>query len=65
MMPGTSEPAELNAAPPTVLCVDPDPDTLTAAELLLSDAGYEPMLAESGKAALRIVSITRPDLILV
>jgi type IV pilus assembly protein PilB len=65
MMPGTAEPAELNSVPPIVLCVDPDPDTLTAAELLLSEAGYEPMLAESGKVAMRIVSITRPDLILI
>jgi type IV pilus assembly protein PilB len=57
--------APLPGAPPIVLCVDDDSDVLTIAEMLLSDAGYEVMLAESGKGALRVIAITRPDLLLL
>jgi len=55
----------LAGAPPIVLVVDDDSDTLTIADMLLSEAGYEVMLAESGKTALRIIAITRPDLLLL
>src|SRR5262245_37225497 len=65
MTPGTTAQAPLAGVPPIVLCVDDDSDALTVAEMLLADAGYEPMLAENGKGALRIITITRPDLLLV
>jgi len=61
----TSAAAPLAGAPAIVLVVDDDSDTLTVADLLLGEAGYEVMLAESGKVALRIISITRPDLLLL
>ncbi len=64
-MPGSSATAPLAGAPSTVLVVDDDSDLLTIAEMLLADAGYEVMLADSGKGALRIISITRPDLLLL
>ncbi|MBI3769216.1 MAG: Flp pilus assembly complex ATPase component TadA [Deltaproteobacteria bacterium] len=62
---GSSTAAPLAGAASIVLVVDDDTDTLTVAETLLADAGYEVMLAESGKGALRIITITRPDLLLL
>ncbi len=61
----SSAAAPLAGAPPIVLVVDDDSDVLTVADMLLAEAGYEVMLAESGKVALRIISITRPDLLLL
>src|SRR6185369_13684706 len=65
MTSGTAAAAPLAGAPPIVLCVDDDEDVLTIAEMLLSDAGYEVMLADNGKDTLRIISLTRPDLLLL
>jgi type IV pilus assembly protein PilB len=61
----SSAAAPLAGAAAIVLVVDDDSDTLTVADMVLSAAGYEVMLAESGKVALRIISITRPDLLLL
>ncbi len=65
MTPGTSAAAPLAGAPAIVLVVDDDEDVLTIAEMLLTDAGYEVMLADNGKDALRIITLTRPDLLLL
>jgi len=67
----TASPGGESAAPlpgvhrGTVLCVDDDEEVLTSVETLLGEAGYEVTLAQSGRRALRIISITRPDLLLL
>ena len=58
----TSQPGAL---PALVLCVDDDLEVLQAAEALLSDAGYDVMVAEGGERALRVISTVRPDLLLL
>jgi PleD family two-component response regulator len=50
-IPGSSAAAPLAGAPTTVLVVDDDSDLLTTTEMLLADAGYEVMLADSGNGA--------------
>ncbi|MFI5317898.1 MAG: ATPase, T2SS/T4P/T4SS family, partial [Myxococcota bacterium] len=65
MTAGSPEAAPLAGAPAIVLVVDHDSDSLTITDIILADAGYEVMLAESSKSALRIISITRPDLLLL
>ena len=51
--------------PALVLCVDDDLEVLQAAEALLTDAGYDVMVAEGGERALRVISTVRPDLLLL
>ncbi len=61
MTPRSSTAAPLAGATATILVVDDDSDVFTIAETLLADAGYEVMLAESGKVTLHIISITQPN----
>jgi signal transduction histidine kinase/CheY-like chemotaxis protein len=48
-----------------VLVVDDEPDNLEVLSLLLQDAGYEVTTAASGEDALRQVSGSRPDMIVL
>ncbi len=50
---------------PLILNVDDDPDILAITEFILSDAGYEVVMATSGREALQMLTEIRPDLILL
>jgi PAS domain S-box-containing protein len=55
----------LGIGPPKVLAVDDDVNTLYLIREVLDSAGYVPILAESGKAALEILTKSKPDAILL
>jgi CheY-like chemotaxis protein len=48
----------------TILCVEDDPIALMARRILLSQHGYEVLVASSGDAALRILADTHVDLVI-
>ena len=43
-------------APYSILIIDDDPDVRTALQLVLKRAGYQPLEAESGQAAIELMS---------
>ena len=55
----------LGTGPRKVLAVDDDVNTLYLIREVLDSAGYVPILAESGKAALEILTKSKPDAILL
>ena len=56
--------ASSQGSAPHVLVVDDDPDMLSVAQLALEQAGYRVTPAASGKDAVELLRVERPDLIL-
>ena len=48
-----------------VLVVDDDPNTVTYVSAVLSDHGYDPVLAPDGSEGLRMIAQAKPDLIIL
>jgi response regulator RpfG family c-di-GMP phosphodiesterase len=55
----------MNAAVPTILCVDDEPLNLTLLEAILVPKGYKVLLASDGISALDIIATTRVDAVLL
>ncbi len=49
----------------TIVVVDDDADTLETLEALLTDAGYQPILASDFEAAYQVIWRVQPDLVLL
>jgi response regulator RpfG family c-di-GMP phosphodiesterase len=62
MAPDEAAPAA--AAPPTVLCVDDEPNILAALRRLFRPAGYRVLVADSGAAGLDVLAAERVDLVI-
>ena len=54
-----------NVSAKKVLVVDDEPDTLELVKLVLESAGFKTMLATSGREALKLAQISKPDLVLL
>lgn len=48
-----------------VLVIDDDPDELAALDLMLRTSDYKTMIASTGKAALQMANMYRPDLLVL
>lgn len=65
MMAPSPEPAAHEApAPPTVLCVDDEPNILSALRRLFRPAGYRVLVADSGAAGLAVLENESVDLVI-
>jgi DNA-binding response OmpR family regulator len=54
-----------NQAPARILIVEDDPDVAAFEKLMLSRAGYDARIAETGKEGLELVREYRPDVVLL
>ncbi len=51
--------------PKRILVIDDDPDELATLDLMLRSSGYKAMTASTGKAALQMANMYRPDLLVL
>jgi len=63
---GSGSPMKSGPSPamPAILAVEPDPEVVEALRLDLPQAGYAPLVARTGEAALALMQRTPPDLLL-
>ena len=61
----TSTSASTAAAPPTILCVDDEPNILSSLRRLFRPHGYRVLTAVTGEEGLRVAEADPPDLVLM
>ncbi len=64
MVAATEQAAQQAPTPPTVLCVDDEPNILSALRRLLRPAGYRVLVADSGAAGLAVLEDESVDLVI-